>query len=117
MNEDGKSLLDVIDNTISPMGSRLLRRWVVFPLKSEKKINDRLDVVEYFFREPQFRELLDEQLHRIGDLERVVSKVAVGRVTPREMVQLKIALQAIKPIKTACEHANNDVLKLSLIHI
>ena len=102
MNEDGKSLLDVIDNTISPMGSRLLRRWVVFPLKSEKKINDRLDVVEYFFREPQFRELLDEQLHRIGDLERVVSKVAVGRVTPREMVQLKIALQAIKPIKTAC---------------
>ena len=111
MNEDGKSLLDVIDNTISPMGSRLLRRWVVFPLKSEKKINDRLDIVEYFFREPQFRELLDEQLHRIGDLERVVSKVAVGRVTPREMVQLKIALQAIKPIKTACEHANNDVLK------
>ena len=111
MNEDGKSLLDVIDNTISPMGSRLLRRWVVFPLKSEKKINDRLDVVEYFFREPQFRELLDEQLHRIGDLERVVSKVAVGRVTPREMVQLKIALQTIKPIKTACEHANNDVLK------
>ena len=111
MNEDGKSLLDVIDNTISPMGSRLLRRWVVFPLKSEKKINDRLDVVEYFFREPQFRELLDEQLHRIGDLERVVSTVAVGRVTPREMVQLKIALQAIKPIKTACEHANNDVLK------
>ena len=111
MNEDGKSLLDVIDNTISPMGSRLLRRWVVFPLKSEKKINDRLDVMEYFFREPQFRELLDEQLHRIGDLERVVSKVAVGRVTPREMVQLKIALQAIKPIKTACEHANNDVLK------
>ena len=111
MNEDGKSLLDVIDNTISPMGSRLLRRWVVFPLKSEKKINDRLDVVEYFFREPQVRELLDEQLHRIGDLERVVSKVAVGRVTPREMVQLKIALQAIKPIKTACEHANNDVLK------
>ena len=111
MNEDGKSLLDVIDNTISPMGSRLLRRWVVFPLKSEKKINDRLDVVEYLFREPQFRELLDEQLHRIGDLERVVSKVAVGRVTPREMVQLKIALQAIKPIKTACEHANNDVLK------
>ena len=111
MNEDGKSLLDVIDNTISPMGSRLLRLWVVFPLKSEKKINDRLDIVEYFFREPQFRELLDEQLHRIGDLERVVSKVAVGRVTPREMVQLKIALQAIKPIKTACEHAKNDVLK------
>ena len=111
MNEDGKSLLDVIDNTISPMGSRMLRRWVVFPLKSEKKINDRLDIVEYFFREPEFRELLDDQLHRIGDLERVVSKVAVGRVTPREMVQLKIALQAIKPIKTACEHAKNDVLK------
>ena len=111
MNEDGKSLLDVIDNTISPMGSRMLRRWLVFPLKSEKKINDRLDIVEYFFREPEFRELLDEQLHRIGDLERVVSKVAVGRVTPREMVQLKTALQAIKPIKSACEHAKNDVLK------
>ena len=111
MNEDGKSLLDVIDNTIAPMGSRMLRRWLVFPLKSEKKINDRLDIVEYFFREPEFRELLDEQLHRIGDLERVVSKVAVGRVTPREMVQLKTALQAIKPIKTACEHAKNDVLK------
>ena len=111
MNEDGKSLLDVIDNTISPMGSRMLRRWLVFPLKSEKKINDRLDIVEYFFRKPEFRELLDEQLHRIGDLERVVSKVAVGRVTPREMVQLKTALQAIKPIKTACEHAKNDVLK------
>lgn len=111
MNEDGRSLLDVIDNTISPMGSRMLRRWVVFPLRSEKTINDRLDVVEYFFRQPEFRDLLDEQLHRIGDLERIVSKVAVGRVTPREMVQMKVALQAIKPIKSECEHTDNEVLK------
>ena len=93
------------------MGSRMLRRWVVFPLRSEKTINDRLDVVEYFFRQPEFRDLLDEQLHRIGDLERIVSKVAVGRVTPREMVQMKVALQAIKPIKSECEHTDNEVLK------
>lgn len=111
MNEDGKSLLDVLDNTVSPMGSRMLRRWIVFPLKNEKKINDRLDIVEYFFREPEFRELLDEQLHHIGDLERLVSKASVGRITPREMVQMKVALQAIQPIKAACLQANNEVLK------
>ncbi len=111
MNEDGKSLLDVLDNTVSPMGSRMLRRWIVFPLKNEKKINDRLDIVEYFFREPEFRELLDEQLHHIGDLERLVSKASVGRITPREMVQMKVALQAIQPIKAACEQAENEVLK------
>ena len=110
MQDDGSSLLSVIDRTVSPMAGRLLRRWVVFPLKDVKPINERLDVVDYFFREPDFRELVDEQLHRIGDLERIVSKVAVGRVSPREVVQLKTALQAIKPIKIACEHADNEVL-------
>lgn len=111
MQDDGSSLLDVIDRTVSPMGGRLLRRWVVFPLKDVKPINERLDVVDYFFRQPEFRELVDEQLHRIGDLERIVSKVAVGRVSPREVVQLKTALRAIKPIKQACEHADNEVLR------
>ena len=84
MNEDGSSLLNVIDNTATPMGGRLLRRWMVFPLKDVKPINERLDVVDYFFREPDFREAIDEQFHRIGDLERIISKVAVGRVSPRE---------------------------------
>lgn len=111
MQEDGRSLLDIIDRTVSPMGSRLLRRWVVFPLKDGQPINERLDIVDYFFREPEFRECIDDQLHHIGDLERIVSKVAVGRVSPREMVQLKVALQAIEPIKTACLHAANESLK------
>jgi DNA mismatch repair protein MutS len=106
MQEGGKSLLDVIDRTVSPMGSRLLRRWLVFPLKDEKPINQRLDIVDYFFREPNFRECIDEQLHHIGDLERIVSKVATGRVSPREMVQMKVALQAIEPIKNACLSAS-----------
>ena len=111
MQEGGKSLLDVIDHTVSPMGGRLLRRWLTFPLKEVKPINDRLDIVDYFFREPEFRQCIDDQLHRIGDLERIISKVAVGRVTPREVVQLKIALQAIEPIKTASLFAKNDSLK------
>jgi DNA mismatch repair protein MutS len=111
MQEDGRSLLDVIDHTVSPMGCRLLRRWLVFPLKDEKPINERLDVVDYFFREPDFRQLVDEQLHRIGDLERIVSKVAVGRVSPREVVQLKTALEAVQPIKEACLHTSNEALK------
>ena len=111
MQEDGRSLLDVIDRTVSPMGSRLLRRWLVFPLKDEKPINERLDVVDYFFREPDFRLLVDEQLHRVGDLERIVSKVAVGRVSPREVVQLKTALEAVQPIKSACLYTDNEVLR------
>lgn len=102
MNEDGKSLLDVIDKTISPMGSRMLRRWILFPLKDIKPIEERQDVVEHFFRHPEMKEMLDEQLAQIGDLERIISKVAVGRVTPREVVQLKVALRAIEPIKEAC---------------
>ena len=111
MQEDGKSLCDVIDRTVSPMGARLLKRWVVFPLKEQKPINERLDIVEYFFREPEFRELIDDSFHRVGDLERIISKVAVGRVTPREVVALKTALQSLKPVKTACEHAQNDALR------
>ena len=110
MNDGGTSLLDVIDRTISPMGARLLKRWMVFPLKDEKPINDRLNVVEYFFRQPDFKELIEEQLHLIGDLERIISKVAVGRVSPREVVQLKVALQAIEPIKQACLEADNASL-------
>lgn len=111
MNEDGSSLLNVIDNTITPMGGRMLRRWMVFPLKDEKPINERLDVVDHLFREPDFRECINEQFHRIGDLERIISKVAVGRVSPREVVQLKNALMAIQPVKTACLYAKSDTLK------
>ena len=110
MNDGGSSLLNVIDRTISPMGARLLKRWMVFPLKDEKPINERLNVVEYFFRQPEFKELIEEQLHLIGDLERIISKVAVGRVSPREVVQLKVALQAIEPIKEACLEADNASL-------
>ena len=111
MNEDGTSLLDVIDYTISPMGGRLLKRWIVFPLKDVKPINERLDVVDYFLREPDFKDFIEEQLHMIGDLERIVSKAAVGRISPREVVQLKIALQAIEPIKNACLNADNESLR------
>ena len=111
MNDGGTSLLGVIDKTISPMGARLLKRWVVFPLKNEKPINERLDVVEYFFREPDFKDFIEEKLHLIGDLERIVSKAAVGRISPREVVQLKVALQAIEPIKNACLNAENESLR------
>ena len=111
MNDGGTSLLGVIDKTISPMGARLLKRWLVFPLKDEKPINERLDVVEFFFREPDFKDFVEEKLHLIGDLERIVSKAAVGRISPREVVQLKVALQAIEPIKNACLNAENESLR------
>lgn len=111
MQEDGSSLLNVVDRTITPMGGRMLHRWLVFPLKDVKPINERLDIVEYYFREPDFRQCLNDQLHRMGDLERIISKVAAGRVSPREVVQLKIALRAIQPMKTACLYANNEALK------
>lgn len=110
MNDGGSSLLNVIDKTISPMGARLLKRWLVFPLKDVQPINEQLNVVEYFFRQPDFKELIEEQLHLIGDLERIISKVAVGRVSPREVVALKVALQAIEPIKAACMDADNASL-------
>ena len=111
MQEDGKSLTDIIDRTVSPMGARMLKRWVVFPLKDVEPIVKRLDIVDYFFREPEFRQLVDEQFQQVGDLERIISKVAVGRVTPREVVALKVALQALEPVKRACEHAENEELR------
>ena len=111
MNDGGSSLLGVIDKTISPMGARLLKRWIVFPLKDEKPINERLDVVEFFFREPDFKDFIEEKLHLIGDLERIMSKAAVGRISPREVVQLKVALQAIEPIKNACLNAEEESLR------
>ena len=111
MNEGGTSLLDIIDHTISPMGARMLKRWIVFPLKDIRPINERLDVVEFFFKEPDFKDFIEEKLHQIGDLERLSSKAAVGRISPREVVQLKIALQAIEPIKNACLNADNPSLR------
>ena len=111
MNEGGISLLDVIDKTITPMGARMLRRWLLFPLKDVKRIAERQDVVDYFFRHPDMREMIQEQLHRMGDLERIISKVSVGRVSPRDVVQLRVALQALEPIKTACEHAEDATLR------
>ena len=111
MQNEGCSLLQVIDRTTTPMGGRMLRRWVLFPLKDEKKINERLDVVDYFFRHPEFRDLIEENMQLVGDLERIISKVATGRVSPREVRQLRIALAAMKPIKEACMTAENETLK------
>lgn len=111
MNEGGNSLLSVIDKTVSPMGSRMLRRWIVFPLKDRKPIEERQNVVEHFFREPELRDNVEELLFQIGDLERICSKVAVGRVNPREMVQLKQALVAVEPIKRYCQEADNESLR------
>ena len=111
MHEGGVSLLDVIDRTVSPMGGRLLRRWVAFPLKDERAIAERLDVVDSFFRDPDLRELLDESFRQMGDLERIISKVAVGRVSPREVVQLKTALMALAPVKEACEQSENEHIR------
>ena len=110
MNEDGSSLLNVIDNTITPMGGRMLRRWVVFPLKDVAVINERLDIVDHFFRASDFRNNIDEQFHQMGDLERIISRVAVGRVSPREVVQLKNALKAIELVKAECLSTNNKSL-------
>ena len=111
MNEEGTSLLQVIDKTISPMGSRMLRRWVLFPLKDLKPIQERQDVVDHLFRHPELKELLETQLEQIGDLERIISKVAVGRVSPREVVQLKVALTALEPIKQACTTSEEPSLQ------
>lgn len=111
MNEGGNSLLNVIDRTLTPMGARMLRRWLVFPLKDKALIDERLDVVDYFFKEPEFKELIEEQLHRMGDVERIISKISVGRVSPRDVVQLKIALQALEPVKAACEQAKDPTLR------
>ena len=110
MNEGGATLLDVLDRTISPMGARLLKRWIAFPLKDVKPIDERLGVVEHFFRHPELKQLLEQHIALIGDLERIISKVAVGRINPREVVQLKVALQAIAPIKQACADSGNSTL-------
>jgi DNA mismatch repair protein MutS len=111
INEGGKSLLDILDKTISPMGSRMLRRWMVFPLKDVRPIEERLDVVENFFRETALKELLEEKLSLIGDLERIISKAAVGRISPREVVQLKVALTAIEPVREAFLSSENAGLQ------
>ena len=111
MQDDGSSLLDVLDHTVTPMGARLLRRWLVFPLRDAKAIEARLDVVDTFFRDTEFRDVVDSQFHRVGDLERIISKVAVGRVSPREVVQLRIALQALSPVKAACLESGNGALR------
>ena len=108
LNEGGKSLLHILDKTISPMGSRLLRRWTVFPLKEAKPIEARLDVVEHFFRKPELKILLEQQLSLIGDLERIISKAATGRITPREVAQLRVALTAIEPIREAFLLSDNQ---------
>lgn len=111
MQEGAKTLVDVLDKTISPMGARLLKRWIAFPLKDVKPINERLSVVEYFFKHPDVKTLLEQQIALIGDLERIISKVAVGRINPREVVQLKVALKAIEPIKQACAMTDNSTLQ------
>ncbi len=110
MSEGGRSLLDVIDRTMTPMGGRMLRRWVIFPLKDVRAITERQDVVDYYFRRPEFRDTVHEQLARMGDLERIISKVSVARVSPRDMVQLRVALEAVEVLKAACEAADNPVL-------
>ncbi len=111
LGEGGKSLLDIIDYTVSPMGARMLRRWLIFPLKDPTAINRRLDAVEQFLRDSDSRIAITEQLSAIGDLERLISKVAVGRVTPREVVQIKVALSAIEPIKRICMHSAQESLR------
>ena len=111
MTEEGKSLLDVLDKTVTPMGGRMMHRWLLFPLKDIKAINNRLDVVEHFFKVPQARELVKDQLELIGDMERLVSKVSTGRVSPREIVQLKNALRALEPVKQLCCNSANEVLR------
>lgn len=111
INEGGRSLVEVLDRTISPMGSRLLKRWVAFPLKDVKPIDERLSIVEHFFKNPELKDLLIQQLSLIGDLERIISKVAVGRINPREVVQLKVALNAIEPIKQAISESDNPTLR------
>lgn len=111
MHEGGRTLLNIIDRTITPMGARLLKRWIAFPLKDVKPIEERLNMVDDFFKHPDLKEVFETNMSVIGDLERIISKVAVGRVTPREVVQLKVALGALVPIKEACVESDNDGLK------
>ena len=106
INEGAHTLCDILDKTISPMGSRLLKRWIALPLKDIAPINERLDIVEYYLKDTAFREEIGIHLGHVGDLERIISKVAVGKVTPREVVQLKTALSAIRPVKDLCMASN-----------
>lgn len=110
-NEDGKSLLDVIDHTLSPMGGRMLRRWILFPLKDVRKINERLDIVDYMFRFPESGESLTEDLQSIGDMERLISKAATGRINPREVLSLGISLQLSAHIRQICLESDNALLQ------
>ena len=110
-NESAKALIDVIDKTNTPMGGRLLKRWLSFPLKNELQITKRHQIVEYFFRNPDKKEFLNEHLSFIGDLERIVSKIAVGRVSPRDIWQLRNALCAIAPIREMCIDSNEELIR------
>ena len=111
MNEGGKSLLNILDKTTSPMGARLLRRWLVFPLKNKEQIQSRHSIIEYLFKDLSLKSVLEDQLPLIGDLERLISKVAVNRISPREVVQLKVALKATDPIKSAFANSTEPKLK------
>jgi DNA mismatch repair protein MutS len=111
INEGGKTLIDVIDQTISPIGARMLKRWIALPLKEIQLLNERFNVVEYFLRHPDFREHIEDQIRHIGDLERLISKAAVARISPREVVQLRFALSAIEPVKLACESSDDATLR------
>ena len=111
MNEGGRSLLNVIDDTTTPMGGRLMHRWLLFPLIHAESIRQRLNIVEYFFRDPDMAEVIEESMHQVGDMERIISKVAVGRANPREIIQLRVALSALKDIKAQCENADLDQLR------
>ena len=111
MNEGGRSLLNVIDDTTTPMGGRLMHRWLLFPLIHAESIRQRLNIVEYFFRDPDMADVIEESLHQVGDMERIISKVAVGRANPREIIQLRVALSALKDIKAQCENADLDQLR------
>ena len=111
-NEGAKTLIDILDECVSPMGARLLKRWLALPLKDEKRIKKRLQVVEYLIQNEEFSSLIHQQISQIGDLERIISKVATGRISPRECLQLKVALQALKPIKEACKNSSDKTFAL-----
>jgi len=106
MTQGGKSLIDVLDKTVSPMGARLLKRWIAMPLKDIQPINERLDAVEYLVNNSETKDTLDGYNKQIGDLERIISRIALLRATPREVLQLKNALTVIEPIKQWCEQSN-----------
>ena len=111
LNEGGKTLIDVIDQTVSPIGARMLKRWMALPIKEIQPLNERYNVVDYFLKHPDFRDHVEDNIRHIGDIERLISKVAVARITPREVVQLRLALSAIEPVKLACEASDDATLR------